>query len=59
MYEQKIIDQIPIYQGKLIRNRQLATKTRTTVGISPEPYLDLISNPFNKREWHFLSLGIL
>lgn len=57
--KQKIIDQIPIYQGKFIRNRQLATKTRTTVGISPEPYLDLISNPFNKREWHFLSLGIL
>ncbi|CAF1676916.1 unnamed protein product, partial [Rotaria magnacalcarata] len=22
-----------------------------------EPYLDLISNPFNKRQWNYLSLG--
>ncbi|CAF1627964.1 unnamed protein product [Adineta ricciae] len=27
------------------------------IGVSPEPYLDLILNPFNKREWDYLSLG--
>jgi hypothetical protein len=27
------------------------------IGVCPEPYLDLISNPFNTLEWHYLSLG--
>ncbi|CAF4947135.1 unnamed protein product, partial [Rotaria socialis] len=27
------------------------------IGVSSEPYLDLISNPFNKCQWNYLSLG--
>ncbi|CAF4814803.1 unnamed protein product, partial [Rotaria socialis] len=27
------------------------------IGVSPKPYLNLISNRFNKRQWNYLSLG--
>ncbi|CAM4805708.1 unnamed protein product [Rotaria magnacalcarata] len=30
---------------------------KKVIGVSPEPYLDLISNPFNKCQWNYLSLG--
>ena len=41
----------------LLQNRQRASSIKTTIGISPEPYLDLISNPFNTRQWDYRSLG--
>ena len=41
----------------LLRNHQRASSSKDTIGISPQPYLDLISNPFNQREWNYLCLG--
>lgn len=57
--KQTITNKIPAYRGKLLRNRQRASLSpaQTVIGISPEPYLDVISNPFDRREWHYLSLG--
>ena len=55
--KQQIINKIPAYRRKLLRNYQRSSSKQTTIGISPEPYLDLLSNPFNKHEWHYLSLG--
>lgn len=57
--KQIVVNKIPIYRGKLLRNRQRASasSTKTTINVSPEPYLDLSSNPFDKHEWHYLSLG--
>ncbi|CAF5175679.1 unnamed protein product, partial [Rotaria magnacalcarata] len=41
----------------ILQNRQRSSSTKNVIGVSPEPYLDLISNPFNKRQWNYLSLG--
>ena len=55
--KQQIINKIPACRRKLLRNYQRSSSSKqTTIGISPEPYLDLLSNPFNKHEWHYLSL---
>jgi hypothetical protein len=40
----------------VLKNRAISINTNI-IGVSPEPYLDLISNPFNALEWHHLSLG--
>lgn len=42
---------------KLLHNRQRCTSAKGTVGVSPEPYLDLLENPFNASEWQQLMLG--
>lgn len=56
--KQKSISRIPALRGKLLRNRQRSSASQNTmIGVSPEPYLDLITNPFDTREWHYLSLG--
>ena len=47
------------YRQKLFRDRQRTSTIQNSIGVSPEPYLDLISNPFNFREWKHLSLGKL
>lgn len=59
--KQSVISRISAHRGKLLRNRQRASvsSTESTIGVSPEPYLDLSSNPFDRREWHYLSLGNL
>ncbi|CAF5084128.1 unnamed protein product, partial [Rotaria magnacalcarata] len=41
----------------ILQNRQRSSSTKNVIGVSPEPYLDLISNPFDKRQWNYLSLG--
>ncbi|CAM4819894.1 unnamed protein product [Rotaria magnacalcarata] len=41
----------------ILQNRQRSSSTKNVIGVSPEPYLDLMSNPFNKRQWNYLSLG--
>ncbi|CAF5224831.1 unnamed protein product, partial [Rotaria magnacalcarata] len=38
-------------------NRQRSSSTKYVIGVSPEPYLDLISNPFDKCQWNYLSFG--
>ena len=53
-----IHSQIPLFRTKLFQQqRRHAPKTKHTTGVSSEPYLDLISNPFTKIEWNHLSLG--
>ncbi|CAF3766206.1 unnamed protein product [Rotaria socialis] len=41
----------------ILQNRQRSSTKKNIVGVSPEPYLDLISTPFDKRQWNYLSLG--
>jgi hypothetical protein len=55
--KQTIMNKIPVIRGKLLRNHQRSLSTKTMISLSPEPYLDSISNPFDTREWHILSLG--
>ena len=45
------------YRGILLQNRQRSSSSKITIGVSPEPYLDLIMNPFNACSWNHLSLG--
>jgi hypothetical protein len=45
------------YRRIILQNRQRSSITKMIIGVSPEPYLDLIINPFNKCSWDHLSLG--
>ncbi|CAF1689625.1 unnamed protein product, partial [Adineta ricciae] len=45
------------FRGKILHYRQGSPNRKNMIGVSPEPFLDLILNPFNKREWDYLSLG--
>ena len=47
------------FRSKLIQHRQRSSTAKHSIGVSPEPYLDVISNPFNTREWNHLSLGTI
>ncbi|CAF1592229.1 unnamed protein product, partial [Adineta steineri] len=55
--KQSISSRMSIFRNKLIQHRKQLSLKNNFIGVSPEPYLDLISNPFNKREWQYLSLG--
>ncbi|CAF1255732.1 unnamed protein product [Adineta ricciae] len=52
-----------VYKGMFIFRRKVRQRhlrsyaAKNSIGVSPESYLDLISNPFNPREWNHLSLG--
>ena len=50
-------DKVSSSRNRLLQNRQRASSSKNTIGVSPEPYLDVISNPFDQREWNYLSLG--
>ncbi|CAF1648303.1 unnamed protein product [Rotaria magnacalcarata] len=52
-----IYDKMASFRRIILQNRQRSSSTKNVIGVSPEPYLDLISNPFNKRQWNYLSLG--
>ncbi|CAF1431427.1 unnamed protein product [Rotaria sordida] len=45
------------YRHTLLQNRQCSVSSKNTIRVSPEPYLDLLENPFNEREWNHLCLG--
>jgi hypothetical protein len=58
----KLIDEINAemssYRRIILQNRQRrSSSTKNSIGVSPEPYLDLIMNPFDTRPWNQLSLG--
>ncbi|CAM4958724.1 unnamed protein product, partial [Rotaria socialis] len=54
----KFIIKVPYhYIASALQNRQRSSSTKNVIGVSPEPYLDLISNPFDKRQWNYLSFG--
>ncbi|CAF1348914.1 unnamed protein product [Adineta steineri] len=55
--KKEIRDEMSSFRGKLLHHRQCSSITKNMIGVSPEPFLDLISNPFTKREWNYLSLG--
>ncbi|CAF4251458.1 unnamed protein product, partial [Adineta steineri] len=55
--KQSISSRMSIFRNKLIKHRKQVSSKNNFIDVSPEPYLDLISNPFNKREWQYLSLG--
>ena len=50
-------DEVSSSRIMLLQNRQRASSSKDTIGVSPQPYLDLISNPFDQREWNYLCLG--
>ncbi|CAF5171411.1 unnamed protein product, partial [Rotaria magnacalcarata] len=52
-----IYDKMASFRKIILQNRQRSSSTKNVIGVSPEPYLDLISNPFNKRQWNYLSFG--
>lgn len=52
-------DRMLAFRGRLLRRRRVSASTKNTIGVSPEPFLDLLSNPFTTLEWHHLSLGKL
>ncbi|CAF2146793.1 unnamed protein product, partial [Rotaria magnacalcarata] len=52
-----IYDKIASFRRIILQNRQRSSSTKNVIGVSPEPYLDLISNPFDKRQWNYLSFG--
>ncbi|CAF3328637.1 unnamed protein product [Rotaria socialis] len=54
----KFIIKVPYhYIASALQNLQRSSSTKNVIGVSPEPYLDLISNPFDKRQWNYLSFG--
>ena len=56
--KQTVNQQIPFYRKKLLKDRQhLLSMGKSMIGVSPEPYLDLLTNPCDKHQWHYLTLG--
>jgi len=45
--KQDIYKKMSSFRGKLLQHHQRSLSTKNMIGVSPEPYLDLISNPFN------------
>ncbi len=45
------------FRGILLQRHQRSSLAKTTIGVSPEPYLDLISNPFDRRQWNNILNG--
>ncbi|CAF4989337.1 unnamed protein product, partial [Rotaria magnacalcarata] len=50
-----IYDKMASFRRIILQHRQRSSSTKNVIGVSPEPYLDLISNPFDKRQWNYLS----
>ena len=45
------------FRRQLLQLRKTISRNKPTVGVSPEPYMDVIENPFNTHEWNQLLLG--
>ncbi|CAF4964931.1 unnamed protein product [Rotaria sp. Silwood1] len=55
---QAIYKKVSSSRRMLLKIRQNSSSSRKNIiGVSPEAYLDLMSNPFNTRQWNHLSLG--
>lgn len=57
--KESITKQLPSVTAVLRRNHRRHKSSKNRVQVSPEPFLDLLSNPFNEREWNYLCLGKL
>ena len=57
--KENISNQMSSFQKKLLQNRQRSSSStqKTMISTSPKPYLDLISNYFDKLQWNTLSYG--
>ncbi len=55
--KEDISNKISSSRDTLLRNRQRSSSSKHRIGVSPEPYLDLIDNPFNNLQWNQLTLG--
>ena len=55
--KENIYNKVSSVRMKLLQTRQHLSSTKNIIGVSSEPYLDLISNQFNQRQWNHLSLG--
>ena len=55
--KEDVYRRISSFRDKLIQNRQRSLTTKTTIAVHPEPYLDLLENPFTTSEWNQLSFG--
>lgn len=55
--KQDMSEKMSFFRRKLLKTRQHSSTAKTTVGVAPEPYLDLDKNPFNACQWNQLSLG--
>ncbi|CAF1572474.1 unnamed protein product, partial [Adineta steineri] len=52
-----IYNKMSSFRKVILQNRQRSSSIKDVIGVWPEPYLDLISNPFDTRQWNYLSLG--
>jgi len=57
--KQDITEKISSSRGIQLQNRQRSKTTQNMIGVSPEPYLDLLNNPFNTLQWNQLILGMM
>ncbi|CAF4098679.1 unnamed protein product [Rotaria sordida] len=58
LLKQGIVKKVSSFRSTLIQLRQHSSSTRKNIiDVSPEPFLDLLTNPFISREWNHLSLG--
>src|SRR4051812_19111145 len=56
--QKNIYNEMSSFQRITIQNCQRSSSTtKYIISVSPEPYLDLICNPFDTRQWNHLSLG--
>lgn len=55
--QQSIHQKMSSFRVVLLQHRHRSLKTKKYIGVSPEPYLDCVSNPFNTLQWNQLSLG--
>lgn len=58
--QQTILDKMTSSRRLLLQNRQRSSSSSSSkdlIGVSPEPYLDLLSSPFTQVEWNYLSMG--
>ncbi|CAF1629303.1 unnamed protein product, partial [Rotaria magnacalcarata] len=55
--KQQVSMKIRSLRGILIKNHRRSSSAKNTVGVWPEPYLELLTNVFNCYEWKYLSFG--
>jgi hypothetical protein len=56
--KENIFKQVSSFRKNLLADRQhLSSSMENMIGVSPEPYLNLITNHFDKRQWNYLCYG--
>lgn len=55
--KREVYQKMSVYQNILLQNRKRSSSRKNTIGVSSEPYLDVLSNPFDQHQWNHLALG--